>query len=258
MNQKITHYSLLASASVLAVVAILLGFSQYNNALGVNNLGANSNVAAVASVNPAPGNNNNNPTGKAAVPAYWDSNLRQAVAVINTFLSPSLTPNQANGSEFAQYSVFQTASVPPDTYSSLGGGPEISNMCHHPISIATAKQIQRRMNEHGVNADFLTATSSQYVQINSPIWAACGIGRAIGNVTCIVPDTAPVFGYCLDVGYVSNYPTYINNYTAFSNSHPVLGYVYKFGETPASINLAARSGLTSSASGTGSSASATF
>src|ERR1035437_4547217 len=48
MKKNILHYSLLASTSVLAVVAILLGFSQYDNSLGTSGVSETAAVAVAA------------------------------------------------------------------------------------------------------------------------------------------------------------------------------------------------------------------
>ena len=81
---------------------------------------------------------------------------------------------------------------------------------------------------------------------------AWNIGRIFGS-DGVGPSGAPVFGYCLDAGYVSNYPNYINKYTAFYNAHPNanLGNLYTFGQTKSDYTRAARNGTTVSSTGTG-------
>ena len=251
MKKNYITIIILVIVIIIAIVVFAwyyIGSSTNSVATNVNlDLNTDLNVAAVASVNPAPGNGGNQGDSKKFVGKgdASDPGFVEALGIVNSFLSPNLTPAQANGTEYAQYMVWQDASGIYNTIDSSGLG---SNMCHHPISITTAKWIQSRMNEHGINADYLTATTSQYVQIDSQEWASMAIGRIFGGPG-ISPDSAPAFGYCLDVGYVSNYPNYINKYTAFYNAHPnaYLGHLYKFGETAASVNLAARSGSTSSA-----------
>ena len=92
-----------------------------------------------------------------------------------------------------------------------------------PISITLANQLKQILSAHGIDASYITATSSEYVdwtgkiggQLNDAVSAKIGYGRDIYTMPY------PGWGYCLDAGYVSNYPAYVNNFKAYKSDFTV-------------------------------------
>jgi hypothetical protein len=191
-----------------------------------------------------------------------DAPLQQALGIANSFFSPNLTPGQANGTELAIYTTNE-----PGLISGLGsitGGTPGSllstNICHYPIPISTANWLVKRLTENGVNANFITDASRRYVFAVPSSWAAYPVANRLGFDAAGYPAPGlmnkfdiPQWAYCLDAGYVSNYPNFIAKFTAFVNSHPSPPNLanYQFGVTGSMVTLAARNGTTVSSTSTG-------
>jgi hypothetical protein len=113
-----------------------------------------------------------------------------------------------------------------------------SNLCKHPIPDYMALVLKQQLSAKGINADILTSSSTMYVNWNIG-GAGWGLFDSAIGARLLAPGTipdftwaAPTFARCLDEGFVSNYPAYITNFTAFVNSHrspPT--HIMRFGET---------------------------
>lgn len=112
------------------------------------------------------------------------------------------------------------------TNNTLGDLP-VTVVCRNPVSLARAQVFNNILTAHGINADQIINNSTRYVALNIN-----ALSDAIDNRLGFMSDGSPyvssfpmhlypvpTWGYCLDAGYVSNYPTYMRNFTAFVNSH---------------------------------------
>ena len=118
-----------------------------------------------------------------------------------------------------------SGNVNPDSY------------CHRPIPNKFAIALYHSLTNLGINASYLVSDATRYViPVNSEALEAGAISQRIyvaqGKVDNKIGNyPVPIFARCLDVGFVSNYPTYITNYTAFVNSHVLPpAHIYTFGE----------------------------
>src|ERR1035437_4000338 len=152
MKKNILHYSLLASTSVLAVVAILLGFSQYNNAISTNSVATNAdwntdlNVAAVAqtgapTTHPIP----------IALPAVEKQvrQIKDSIILPLGYTQPVMTA--ALSQQYQQNIKNNVGDLYPTSF------------CANPISISHAQSLVNLLATQGINASAIISVSRQYV-----------------------------------------------------------------------------------------------
>src|ERR1035437_3400733 len=254
MKKNILHYSLLASTSVLAVVVILLGFSQYNNAIGTPGLSETAAVVVGTSAN-------SNTTSRQTVgdPALdtTGSIMMKIFALENTFWSTNpikVDPKYSSSYRWTFYEV----KAPSGKIGNLAS----TNICNDPISIQYAQLLSQCVKSHGGNMDSIMSSSNRYVNW-LPNTVSDGVrgGQVIMHYTGPLEDMAmyqrlgymfdgvtkfdianqkpwyaysiPGWGYCLDSNYVSNYPAYVNNFIGWINSHPYPQPMPLFGQCTA-------------------------
>ena len=219
MKKNILHYSLLASTSVLAVVAILLGFSQYNNALVTNNVGADSNVAAVAQTATTDTGNTRPQTCSTDPVLLQANNIYLSLMLPNPVAPVTSTCDARNRLIWPGFNgSLQTI------YESYGVIPTV--ICKRPIAVPIAKNIVKDLAAHGIDASFMTSNSNLYIAWSSQyiIYSIAGTLSPFNpnSPNTTYPNTtyeAPRVSYCLDVGYVSDYPSSIKNFLTFYNAH---------------------------------------
>src|ERR1035437_9858707 len=169
MKKNILHYSLLASTSVLAVVVILLGFSQYNNSLGT--AGVSQTAAAAAT--------------KVVYGLTYDAGaqlctagdhggciqnpvpIRAATAISNSFNSANLSPTEANGTDIVGSNPIsaresaRNSGVPKPNFAPFADYQHTSTICRNPITITSLKSIIAFLT-------YIGADTSKVNQIMSP------------------------------------------------------------------------------------------
>ena len=251
MKTKIAHYSLLASTSVLAVVAILVGFSQYNNALGTNsvatNADTNSNIASITSAASAANPASTGFTSAQVLAnnaAYRGPNY-QVDQIVNSFVYPLGYVKPVMTGTSPKQGQQLLAQIKTDNVGDMTPIPLYYPFCHNPISLVKAQKWVALLATRGIDAKMLMGSSSQYVD-----WAGMepqipflnrmgymGDGATKNNYPNMPGQMnsypAPKWGYCLDANYVSNYPAYIQNFIGFVNSHPYPQRVLLFGQCEA-------------------------
>ena len=113
--------------------------------------------------------------------------------------------------------------------------PNPDSYCHRPVSNGFAIVLNRTLQQLGINSSYLVSDSTKYAIPNS--YDTGALAKRIFVKQNINPDYPlfsyypPTFARCLDAGFVSNYPTYITNYTAYVNSHvSPPKHIFTFGE----------------------------
>jgi hypothetical protein len=148
-----------------------------------------------------------------------------ATAIQNSIFSDNLTPIQANGNRSVFYYIppstpeFLTipisSTIPQSTVLNASLSP--SGLCKNPVSINGARELIKTMANLGIDASFIMSTAREYITGGMAVYA---IEQRLSNSQYQSAFAPPAAGYCLDAGYVSDYPTYVKNFTAFVNSHP--------------------------------------
>jgi hypothetical protein len=255
MQKNILHYSLLASTSVLAVVVILLGFSQYDIAM---NLQGENEAAATKATQVVYGN-----TYDAGVPLCKAGDhggciknpvpIRAATAIWNSFYSANLSPTEANGTTIVGQNSRPegSAALPKPQFAPFADYQHTSTSCKNPITITSLKQIIAFLTYIGADTskvNQIISTSNQYIMGGDDIHYAIinalgydGNGAILAGTKYAgwqLPFAPPYFAYCLDAGYVSNYPNYVQKFTAFLSKYnlttmAVNNQLFPFGGAPA-------------------------
>src|ERR1035437_4775499 len=193
MKKNILHYSLAASASVLAVVAVLLGFNQYNNSLGTPGLSETAAVVVGTSAN-----SNTTSSYYYGEPALYPGNsiMMKIFALENTFWSTNpikVDPKYGQSQRWTFYEV----KAPSGKIGNLAS----TNICNDPISIQYAQLLSQFVKSHGGNMDSIMSSSNRYVNW-LPNTVSDGVrgGQVIMHYTGPLPDMAMYqrLGYMFD------------------------------------------------------------
>jgi hypothetical protein len=163
---------------------------------------------------------------------------QEAVAAWNSFYSANLSPAEANGTVVIDArlvaegtTVRSKPTLPAYHYPLLNSHNPPAFICKKPMIYTASEDIA-----NGGIAPTYVSTSTQYIygassDIGYGISNALGYDAA-GNVLANMTSAAGFnykgwqnsfypssYGYCLDAGYVSNYPNYVTKMTAFIKAH---------------------------------------
>ena len=216
------QYSILVVVFIIATGVILFSFDRYNNGIAFVSSGNSASVAAAA---------------KAATTTTTASSCNtaafyEAVNIYNSMVMPGSVAQMTSGAGDCSFNGLGSAFVNlPTSGSTLYDGNDATfgptNVCHTPITVPLARRMVADLTSHGINAAFITATSSLYVY-----WGSGNIGaiyHALTNGDNSMYSSplyfnygAPHVGYCLDSGYISNYPNFVSKFIAYINANPVV------------------------------------
>ena len=184
-------------------------------AVGINNLFISDLVFAAT---------NTSPVAKTAVSSATMKMYQPVVAIFNSFYSANLTPEEIKGTKIVGFSSTSSQTLVA-TWDDINVSIHSNSICKYPISIKTAQWMVKHLADRGINASSIISSSTTFIfarttDIQYPISNILGRDAAGNPLTGRDIGTQgkfgkPFAGYCLDAGYVSNYPNYVNKFTAF-------------------------------------------
>src|ERR1035437_10838232 len=147
---------------------------------------------------------------------------KQITAISNSFFSPNLKPYEADGTTFVGLTASTLISFFSDVPSTALSG--VSEICKKPVTLRDAQWMITNFAALGKDVSSIISTSTQYV------FTMGGMNTGIhdtfypltGYYNGYLPEpmfNLSFYGYCLDAGYVSNYPNYVQKVSDFLFTH---------------------------------------